>query len=477
SFPRGSDPGTVDKTIGEFESIVLARPEVETVRSSGSSGAQGSMSVLFTREGGETSVPLELQELLTQRAVLIGGASVSVYGQGPGFSAGGGNTSSSTFRIKVLGYSFSGVADVATSLQERLQKIPRVKEVRITAGGYYGTSDRGYEVTIQPDRASMARYGLSARQFSAAVGREVRNASSVNANMQIDGAELPVSVKSAGSRERTLDELKDAIIPNSSRSPVRIGDLAVVNEREALGVITREDQQYVRIVAYDFRGPQKLAQRTHDAFMKAIGVPPGYSVTDDSRSFGGSGDESDNGLYLVFAMGIALVVLVVALVFDSVWGAWLVFLSLPFALAGVGASFWAFNSAFTREAAVGVILVVGLAVHQSILLVDAALHKRRKRVAGGNSSALNAGHIMRAALDRVSMIVLVTLTSLASLAPLSVGTKANNLFGAIALATAGGTVAGTFAALFVVPALLVGQRAAGRRQNAQTLPKPLPSVT
>ncbi len=53
------------------------------------------------------------------------------------------------------------------------------------------------------------------------------------------------------------------------------------------------------------------------------------------------------------------------------------------------------------------------------------------------------------------MILLVTLTTLASLLPLAVGTSPDELFGAIALATAGGTVAGTIGALWVVPALVV----------------------
>jgi len=56
------------------------------------------------------------------------------------------------------------------------------------------------------------------------------------------------------------------------------------------------------------------------------------------------------------------------------------------------------------------------------------------------------------------MILLVTLTTLASLIPLAVGTDADSLFGSIALATAGGTVAGTIGALWIVPAYLVGRR-------------------
>ena len=135
------------------------------------------------------------------------------------------------------------------------------------------------------------------------------------------------------------------------------------------------------------------------------------------------------------------------------------------------AAFWWTGAAFTREAAVGVILVVGLAVNQCVLLVDAALERRLRRAAGsehedgaGNTSGeatrprgLSGADVLRSALDRSGMIVLITLTTMASLIPLAVGTSATTLFGAIALATAGGTVAGTIGALFVLPALVMGR--------------------
>src|SRR5690606_1660009 len=103
-------------------------------------------------------------------------------------------------------------------------------------------------------------------------------------------------------------------------------------------------------------------------------------------------DTSQKGLWLVFAIGVTLVILSVAMVFDSSWGAAMVFLSLPIALGGVVAAFWWADAAFTREAAVGVILVVGLAVNQSILLVDAALERRRR-----SAAKLRAAQVYRAA--------------------------------------------------------------------------------
>jgi multidrug efflux pump subunit AcrB len=311
--------------------------------------------------------------------------------------------------------------------------------------------------------------------------------------LEIGGEKLMVNVKDAGARERTLDQLRQAILPNASGSPARIVDVANVSEREALTTINREDQQYVRLVTYEFRGPQKLANRTHEAFMKSISVPPGYSVADNEFEWGQ--DESTKGLWLVFAIGVVMVILSVMMVFDSAWSAIIVLLSLPLALAGSVAAFWIAKASFSREAAVGVILVIGLAVNQIILIVDAALERRTVRrddgrtvgrydgkavsISGGEADdaevetpADSANHAYRpavlpsyrlsgrdvlwAAENRVGMIMLVTFTTLASLIPLSVGTKADELFGSIALATVGGTIAGTLGALFFVPAMMLG---------------------
>jgi multidrug efflux pump subunit AcrB len=456
SFPRGSDPASLDWAMRELEQIVLrGYPEVEQVTTQ-SGGTNARMSVLFTTDGQYSGRPQELEELLTQRAVFIGGASVSVFGQGPGFSSGFGASAVQTSRIRILGYSYEGVERLALDLKERLEKIPRVRDVNVNAASFFAR-ERGYAVTLDPDRDALARYGITATQFTQAVAREVRGPVGRQL-IEIGGDEVPVTVKASGARERSLEELREALIPTATDAPVRIGDVAAVGEREAINSISREDQQYVRIVAYEFRGPGRLAQRTHAAFLGSVSVPAGYSVADAVGGFGYVPDDSERGLWLVFGIGLTLVILSVAIVFDSVWGAWMVFLAIPLALAGVIAAFWAAKAGFTREAAVGVILVVGLAVNQAILLIDAALERRRARQAALLPRALSAVEVVRAATSRSGVIVLVTVTSLASLVPLAVGTGLTNLFGAIALATAGGTVFGTLGAMLVMPALLVGRR-------------------
>ncbi len=451
SFPRGSDPATLDAGMRDFEQLAVATPGVEQVRAQGG-GTGASLTVRFTREGGFTSAPLVLYEQLTQRGVLLGGASVSVSGEGQSFSNGGGGGSFATFRIQVKGFSYDGVEALALDVKQRLERITRVRDVRITSGGW-GGGGRSSLITIEPDRAVLSRAGLTTAQFTGALARQVRGPVGAQ-RLEIDGEELPVTLKEAGASERELSALAQTLIAapgydgRVGAATVRLADVSNIREQEALSSVEREDQQYIRQVNYDFRGPNKLAQRTHKSFMRSLSAPAGYRFLDLSEQGFGGEDESAKGLWLVFALGVALVVLSVALVFDSVWGAVMVLLSLPLAMTGVVAAFWATDTAFTREAAVGVILVVGLSVNQAILLIDSALESRRRL------GYVRGAAVLRAALDRAGMIVLVTLAALASLAPLSLGTDADSLFGGIALATAGGTIAGTVGVLLLLPGVM-----------------------
>lgn len=448
SFPRGSDPESLSEAIGVLEDKAVGADGVDQVIARSYGPTAAGMVVRFTDDAAITPLPLMLEDEMINRATFIGGARVSVRGQGPAFSSGMGSLSGTRFSIKVLGYSYDQVERLSEDLKSRLERIPRVRDARVTAGGFFG-GERSYAATLEPDRDALARYGVSATELAQAVSREVRGPVGRQL-LEIGGEEIPVSLKTAGARERTLDELRLATIPAPGDAPVRIGDLATVGEREAQSMITREDQQYVRQVMYDFRGPNKLAVRTHESFMKSIAVPSGMSVAD--VTYGGfEPDESDQGLWLVFGVGVVLVLLAVAVVFDSAWSAGMVLASLPIALSGVAGAFLLTGTQFTREAAVGVIIVVGLSVNQTILLVDAALRRRM----GG---PLGRHAIIRAAAERSGMIVVVTATTLASLIPLAWGTDANSLFGAIALATAGGTVAGTIGTMLVVPAMF------GRRE-------------
>ena len=308
-------------------------------------------SVVFEDRAARTALPYQMQEEFTQRAVLIGGASVSVQGLGPGFATGGAVGSLQTLPGQDPGLLVRGGASSWRWISRPAGARSRgCRAVDINAAGFWFGGERARDVTLSPTGLRWPASGSPAATSPPRwPGRSA--ARRAGSGSLLGDEEVWLSLKTAGARDRTLDQLREALVPNTAGAPVRVGDLARLDEREALARISREDQQYVRVLSYDFRGPAKLANRTHEAFMRSIAVPAGYTVSDEY--FGWQDDQSQKGLWLVFAVGLALVVLSVAMVFDSAWGAAMVFLSLPIALAGVVVAFWVTGSAFTREAAVG----------------------------------------------------------------------------------------------------------------------------
>ncbi len=448
SFEKGADPSELERLIRELEQVAVGQPGVAIVRSQGY-GQSGQVTVEFTPEAGLGEMPWIISDQLTERAVLIGGAqSVSVSKpEGPGFynSSGG---SSQSHRIKIMGYSYDGVRQIALDLKVRLEGIARVRDVDINGSGGWG-NEHNTSVSLTPDRAALARVGATMQGYAASVARQMANASG-STRLDINGDQVDVTVQAMGARQRDMNQLADGRVSNPEGVPIRIGDVTTLGEVQGLQQIQREDQQYIRVLSYDFRGPQKLSDKTHKSFMASIAAPPGYTVADDVGNY--NQDDSTKGLYTVFALGLVLVLIAVAFVFDSVWAPAMVFLAIPLALAGVVAAFWVTGTAFTREAAVGVILVVGLAVNHTILQIDAAVVSRKRH------GRLTGADVFHAASDRVTMIVLVTLTTLASLIPMAVGTDTKSRFGAIALATAGGTIGGTLGVMFLLPPMMLGVR-------------------
>src|ERR1041384_6966679 len=102
----------------------------------------------------------------------------------------------------------------------------RVHDVRISTASYGYGGERTHMVTLTPERAALAgfgitgarvraplaRYGLTPAAFAAAIGREV-SSGTANTRVTLGGEEIEVRLKSEGARERTMEELREAFIP------------------------------------------------------------------------------------------------------------------------------------------------------------------------------------------------------------------------------------------------------------------------
>lgn len=442
-LPRGADLERMDELVGYFEERLRAMPEVE--RFSTSVQAQfASTRVEFPEELENTGIPPAIKDQLYAYSLGYSGADVRVYGYGPSFYGGGG--SPPNYSITILGYNYERVREIAEDLARRLERQPRIQEVDTNASGGYFDRDKAFEYVVRPRREALARYGVTAEEFVFRLAAVIRGTTGQN-QIKIGGEEIRFEVKMEGNRDLDVLALADRIVEGPGGAGIRIGDVAAIEEREVLSRIVREDQQYQRLVAYEFRGPRKLGDMIQDSTIAQTAVPPGYTVKEADRWRWSVEEQSQ--MLLVFLVSIGLIYMVTAALFESLLLPLCVLLTVPMAMIGVFLIFFYTGASFTREAYIGVIMMGGIVVNNSILLVDQINRARRDRRLPLRKA------ILTGTLERVRPILMTTATTVIGLLPLVLFSQSAdaNIWNALAYALVGGLLSSTLFVLTTTPAL------------------------
>jgi hydrophobic/amphiphilic exporter-1 (mainly G- bacteria), HAE1 family len=381
---------------------------------------------------------------------------VRVQGFGPSFYGGGG--SPPNYSIRILGYNCERVRDIAEDLARRLQAYSRIREVDANSAGGFFSRDRATELVLEIDRSRLAMHDLSAQDIVQQVGAAVRGRTA-NQSIRVGGEELQFLVKLDGYQDMDAVRLNELLIPAPTGEAVRLGDVATLRERNVLAVVIRENQQYQRTVSYEFRGPAKLGDYVRDIVVAATDLPPGYTI--EKRQAWAWSVEERKQIWGVLLISILLVFMVTAAIFESLKQPLCVLLTVPMALIGVFLIFFYTGATFTREAYVGVIMMGGIVVNNSILLVDHVNQLRRTY-----GLPLRAA-LERGTLERVRPILMTSLTTICGMLPLVLfsATADANIWNALAYALIGGLASSTVLVLTVTPALylLFERRAEARR--------------
>ena len=395
-----------------------------------------------------TGAPVAVKEVLLALSRRIGGASIRIHGFGPGFQGTGG--ASPGYGLELRGYDYRELERMAEDLAARLERFPRIRDVDPNAAGRWFERERETELVLAPDRERLAAYALSAEEFLGQVGMYA-GAAAIHQTVSLAGEEADLSLGVEGAGEADVRALLD--LPLAGGPPVRVGDVAAVHERTTMGRIVRDDQQYLRIVTWEFRGPRKPGDRARDAVIAATSLPAGYGLAAERSSW--EYEEGEKGeLALVVTLAVALVYMVTAALFESLKAPLVVLAAVPLAMVGVVLLYVLSDETFTREAWIGVVMMAGIVVNNAILVVDRIGALRRG--ADGPPLALEEAAV-RGATERVRPILMTTGTTVLGLLPLVLftGSGTASLWTALALATIGGLVSSTMLVLTTIPALYV----------------------
>jgi multidrug efflux pump subunit AcrB len=180
------------------------------------------------------------------------------------------------------------------------------------------------------------------------------------------------------------------------------------------------------------------------ARLASFTIPDGYGIV-----IGGDWEavqQSNSQMALVVGLAIFLVFVVLAVQYESVIDPLVILLAIPLAMVGVIGILWVTHTPFSAPVLLGMILLAGIVVNNSILLVEFVEHYRRDEGVSARVAVIEAGAV------RMRPIVMTTLTSLVAMIPIALGIGAGSeLMQPLAIATVGGLTLSTILTLVVVP--------------------------
>ena len=456
TMPYGEELERTDELARHFDYQLRRMEGIEEFQTN-VTPTSASIRVIFPESLEYTAMPEIVYDQIASYGIGFAGPSFSVSAQGKSFNTGGGSGIAGNQTITVYGYNFEKVRAIADDVAERLKKISRVHEVDASSTGRF-SGQRALELWVIVDRDRLGVRDITMQEVTEKV-RAATYGGSANTMVRIGGLDIPIEGKIEGYRERDVFDLQNLMLRSRTGESVVLSDVARIEERRAPSEITRENQRYQRIVRYEFRGPPKLAERQRKIVVDETIIPEGYSVVGQSEYRFSS--EEQKQIWQVLVLSIVLIFMVTASLFESIKHPIVVLFTIPMALIGVFLLFFYVNAMFTREAYIGVIMMGGIVVNNSILLVDRVNQLRRR-----DGWALEAA-LIQGTLDRVRPILMTTVVTITGLLPLVLFSESPdaNIWNALGYALIGGLTSSTLLVLSLTPALyLVFERRAERRR-------------
>ncbi|MBL7083246.1 MAG: efflux RND transporter permease subunit [Candidatus Aminicenantes bacterium] len=445
-MPPGAPIERTDEVAKEFEAKVL-ESDYEKKMVTQVSSEWAFIAITFPPEIELSYRPYLLKEELIQLATNFAGISVSISGFDPQsyYSAIGTGTSYDS-RIKFYGYNMKKLKDITTKLELTLKRNPRIKDIRSVSDryGWYFRLD-SFEYVLKIDKEALRKFDVGLRYIYYHIASLIRGRVSGRQLIKIAGEEMDLTVKIPDADQTDLKMLQDAIIRTPKGEYLRLSDITTLEERPIAGSIDRENQQFQRTIMWQFRGPSKAGEKYKKAIFSKLELPPGFSATLEETWR--LSEEEKGQITFAIIFSIIIIYMILAALYESFIHPFFILLAVPLALIGVFVAFVIADFSFDSSAYIGVILLGGIVVNNSILLVD-HINLRRKQ----GLPLLEA--VLKGARERVRPIFLTTSTTVLGMFPMvliHVEEGRRQIWSSLALSAVGGLISSTIFILIAIP--------------------------
>jgi HAE1 family hydrophobic/amphiphilic exporter-1 len=414
---------------------LLALDEVKTVFTSiGSNSSNGDVSsgqatVLLTEERSQSTQSFQS----SLDALLLSVPDVRI---GFGQAGGGGST---TLQIVLASENADALSESTLKLEREMRELAELSNV------HQVTPRPSSELIITPKPAEAARLGIT----SSTLGSVIRVATlgdvdSNTAKFNTGDQRLPIRVRLPDSARTDLKTLGNLEVPTSNGTSVPLSAVADLSFQPGASRIDRYDRKRRATIEAQLNGVT-LGEAT--AAIDQLDTLQNLPSDVTQPAFGDN--ETMNELFSSFGIailaGIGLIYGVMVLLFKSFFKPITILAALPLSLAGAFLGLLIAGSSLDLSALIGLLMLMGLAAKNSILLVEFTIEAE-------NKGASQREALLSACRERVRPIVMTTIAMAAGMVPTALALGEGSEFRApMAIAVIGGLISSTLLSLILVP--------------------------
>ena len=342
-------------------------------------------------------------------------------------------TSEAPLVVEVRGEELDEIEKIVNQVKEQLTGMDNLYNVQTSI------EDGAPEVEINVDRVRAGMYNIDINTVISQLQDQLEGKNA--GQIEKDGEMRDITIKIP---ERGLNEISELTI-NSGDQVFRLNEIAEITYGVSPKEIFRRNQNRIGKVTAQIEKGIPLDHVANQIRVKTekIELQPDYRILvtgeEETRH------ESISNLTFALLLSIALVYMVLASQFESLIHPFTILLTIPLAVVGSIITFFMLGKTFNIMALIGIIMLAGIAVNNSIILVDRINQLIRDGV-DRNSAILQAGQ------QRIRPIIMTSLTTILALLPLTFGFgESASLRSPMALAVIGGLVTSTLLTLVVIP--------------------------
>ena len=335
--------------------------------------------------------------------------------------------------VEIRGEELDEIEKVVNSVKDKIADIDGLYNIQTSI------EDGAPEVEIVVDRVRAGMYNIDLSTIISQLESQLEGQNA--GQLEKDGEMRDITIKVP---EKGLNEISNFII-NSGTEVYRLSELATIHYGVSPKEIFRRNQNRIgKVTAQLNQGlaldhvAKSIREKTEE-----IDLLPNYSINvtgeEEKRQ------DSMNALGFALLLSIVLVYMVLASQFESLIHPFTILLTIPLAVVGSILIFFILGNTFNIMAIIGVIMLVGIAVNDSIILVD-RINQLLKDGIDRRAAIIQAGQ------QRIRPIIMTTLTTILALIPLTIGFgESASLRSPMALAVIGGLITSTLLTLVVIP--------------------------